>query len=96
MIIGVDIDGVLTIETEGHNYKKRTPNWPMIRWVNKKHFLEQHRIILFSSRFEEDRAVTEEWLQEYSVYHDQLILGKPKFDLYIDDIAKRPEEVLGV
>jgi uncharacterized HAD superfamily protein len=94
MIIGVDVDGVICVETEGHDYGNRTPCWPMIRKINQWAFLDGHKIILFSSRMENDRQITEDWLLRYKVHHDLLILGKPKFDLYIDDIAKRPKEVV--
>ena len=96
MIIGVDIDGTLTLEVEGHTlkqYKNRTPNWDMIRKVNYWVFVEHHEVILFTARHEEDREVTVEWLKKYNVPYRTLILGKPHFDLYIDDISKRPEEV---
>jgi uncharacterized HAD superfamily protein len=96
MIIGVDIDGTLTLEVEGHSlkqYKNRTPNWDMIRKVNYWVLVEHHEVVLFSARHEEDREVTVEWLKKYNVPYRKLILGKPHFDLYIDDISKRPEEV---
>lgn len=35
MIVYVDIDGVLTNETEGHNYENRTPNKTNINIVNR-------------------------------------------------------------
>ncbi|MFA5397948.1 MAG: hypothetical protein WC346_18195 [Methanogenium sp.] len=93
MILGVDIDGTLTNETEGHDYAKRTPNFKMIKWVNSRFELGDF-IILWSSRWEADREVTRKWLKTYRVKYHTLILNKPKFDMIVDDIAKRPEEVL--
>lgn len=92
MIIGVDIDGTLTIEVEGHDYLYRTPNILMINKVNEWH-KEGHTIILFSARWESDRATTKKWLTKHGVKHHALILGKPKFDLYVDDISVKPGEV---
>lgn len=92
MIIGIDVDGTLTNEVEGHNYAVRTPNKKMIEKVNQW-FLEGNTIVLFSSRWEADRATTRTWLKKHGVRYHTLILNKPKFDMYIDDISKRPEEV---
>lgn len=92
MIIGVDIDGTLTNEVEGHDYSKRTPNVKMINKVNEWH-KEGHTIVLFSSRWESDRTETKKWLIRYGVKYHTMILGKPKFDLYVDDISIRPKEV---
>ena len=94
MIICIDIDGTLTVETEDHNYEKRTPNLPMIKWVRAMSLIEGHTIIIHTARWEVDRKITEVWLKHYNIPYDRLILGKPKADLYIDDKAKRPEEIL--
>lgn len=93
MKIGVDIDGTLTRETQGWDYEKRTPNINMIRWVNQK-YDEGHFIELFSARLPCDRKVTKDWLKKYCVKYNNLILGKPKYDLYVGDEVKRPEEVV--
>ena len=90
-MIGIDIDGVLTIETVGHDYENRTPNKKMIAKVNE--WAEQnHMIVLYSARWESDREITIQWLKKYNVKYTFLLLDKPPFDLYIDDIAYRPEE----
>lgn len=93
MIIGVDIDGTLTKEVVGHEYEKRTPNYRMIKWVNN-HYQSGDFIVLWSSRWETDRLVTKKWLKEYKVKYHTLILNKPKFDMIVDDISKRPGEVV--
>ena len=88
-----DIDGVLTNETEGHNYEKRTPNRRMIKQVNLLHN-EGHRIILNTARWGTDWTVTKAWLHKYSVCYHELYLGKPKADFYIDDNMISMEELL--
>lgn len=87
-----DIDGVLTIETEGHDYAKRTPNRKMIARVNELHMVG-HRIILHTARWGTDWTVTKAWLYKYGVAHDELILGKPKADFYVDDKMIEMEKV---
>jgi uncharacterized HAD superfamily protein len=93
MKIGIDIDGTLTTDTVGWDYINRTPNLKMIAWVNKM-YDEGHFIELFTARLSCDRTITKKWLRINGVQYNSLILGKPKYDLYIDDIAKRPEEVM--
>ena len=92
MVIGVDIDGTLTREVIGHDYASRTPNKKMIEKVNQFH-KDGHIIVLFSSRWEAAREVTRLWMKKHGVKYHALILNKPRFDMYIDDISKRPEEV---
>ena len=81
----VDIDGILTNETQGHDFISRTPNNGNIACVNS---LYQGNIItLYSSRLEEDREVTVEWMKKHGVKYHMLILGKQYGDVYIDDKA---------
>jgi len=91
--IGVDIDGTLTVETRGLNFENRTPRLDIIRQINKW-FNEGHTITLFSSRLNSDKVDTMRWLLKYGVKHHTLILNKPVFDVYIDDISIKPEEIL--
>jgi len=82
----VDIDGVLTNEIEGHDYANRTPNRVNIGRVNSLH-RAGHIIKLWTSRFSEDRKVTEKWLEEHGVRYHSMLLGKPQYDFIIDDKA---------
>ena len=93
MIICCDLDGTLTLEDEGHDYANRTPRISMIHKV-RQFYRDGNRIILCSARLKIDRKITIAWLKKYHVPYHELILGKPKADVYIDDKAKRPEEVL--
>ena len=92
MKIGVDIDGNLTNETEGWDYTKRTPKQKVIDYVNKM-YDEGHFIELYSARFKCDRKVTIAWMKKYGVKYNNLILGKPKYDLYIGDEAVNTKEI---
>jgi len=93
MKIGVDIDGTITIETQGWDYENRTPNIEMVTWVNQ-HYDQGDFIELFSSRLKCDKSVTIKWLKKHGVKYNNLILGKPKYDLYVGDETLRPEEIL--
>lgn len=87
-----DIDGVLTNETEGHNYGQRTPNYPVIKKL-KELYHNGNKIILQSARYHEDLAVTQSWLDAYGIPYHELHLGKPKADFYIDDLMLKVEEI---
>lgn len=93
MVICCDLDGTLTLETEGHDYANRTPRIPVICRIRQLYH-DGSRIILYSARLKRDRKVTINWLTKYNVPYHELILGKPKADVYIDDRSRRPEEVL--
>jgi len=92
MVYCVDIDGVLTIETEGYtakDFSKRTPNLKAINFV-KDLFLKGHRIILFTARKSTDKGVveaTKAWLEKHDVLYHELCFDKPIADIYIDDKA---------
>jgi uncharacterized HAD superfamily protein len=87
MRIAIDIDGILTIDTEGHDYRNRIPNWDNINHVNRLYY-EGHDIILFTSRHRCDRRITKQWLRKFNVHYHKLIMRKPKYDILIDDKAK--------
>lgn len=86
MRIAVDIDGILTIETEGWDYRNRTPHKETIRKVNLL-FAQGHEIILFSARHIEDEDTTKRWLERHGVDYHCLQLGKIKYDIFVDDKA---------
>jgi uncharacterized HAD superfamily protein len=94
MRIAVDIDGVLTNETEGWDYAKRTPNKDNIRRVDDL-FLAGHKIILFTARRLEDLEATKVWLDHYGVLYNHIIFDKPQYDYIIDDKALSPKEAFG-
>jgi len=85
----IDIDGILTKETEGFSesaYKNRTPNKrniTVVRDLKKRGF----KIILHTARFKIDRELTVDWLKKHNVPYDELILGKPQAETYYDDKA---------
>ena len=87
--IVVDIDGILTLETEGYGpnyYPYRTPNIRNIETL-RDYKRRGFKIILYSSRHKEDESLTKQWLRKYCVPYDALILGKPLAHTYIDDRA---------
>jgi len=87
MLIAVDIDGVLTIETKGHGYqvyKNRTPRLDNIEILRQQKEIG-NRIVLYTSRYIEDERITIDWLKKYEVEYDEIIFNKPQAEVYIDD-----------
>ena len=80
--IAVDMDGVLC-EDDGDwtTYATRTPLNENIRRVNALH----GRKVIYTARLEQDREVTEKWLQQHGVQYNDLVLGKLVYDYIIDD-----------
>ena len=90
-----DLDNVLC-KTKGSNYKKSLPLKENIRTVNilsnKGHYIK-----IFTSRYmgrnkeNKNKAIkngynfTKKQLKKWGIKYDELIFGKPSYDLFIDD-----------
>jgi len=84
----VDIDGVIAEATADLDYAAAGPIHDNIRRVNALHDAGC-TIVLFTARGsatgKDWSAVTREQMQRWGVKHDELLLGKPPADYYIDD-----------
>lgn len=90
-----DIDGTICTNTNG-DYWLAKPILERVRIVNKLHD-EGHEITLFTARgmgssgndeqeaHKKWKELTEIQLREWGVKYNQLFLGKPAGDVYIDD-----------
>ena len=95
MRICFDIDGVLCSQVD-KDYKEAQPNKEMIDLVNRL-YAQGHTIVLHTSRFmgrtNQDkweaelvgRDFTTKQLDKWGVKYHQLWMGKPKYDVVIDD-----------
>lgn len=79
---GIDIDGVLTIETSGHDYENRTPNISNIEKIRS--LSESCSVCFYSARRPCDLEVTKKWLAKYNL-DGPVFLGKPLCKQYVDD-----------
>lgn len=89
-----DLDGVICL-TKKNNYKLSKPIKKNINFINKLY--KKHKIIIFTSRFMgrnndvQKKAVkqgykfTSNQLKKWKLNYSKLILGKPSYDIYIDD-----------
>lgn len=88
MIIGMDLDGVITKETVGwapEYYSSCHPNYDTIN-VMKEFNKKGYKIIIYTSRLSNEvKAETIQWLNKYDVPYDAIHFDKPLYDFYIDD-----------
>ena len=97
----IDIDGTICSNTNG-NYQNAKPIVDRIEIINKL-YDEGNEIIFLTARgmgrsgnsaaFAEKafRELTEKQLQEWGVKYNQLFLGKPSGDIYVDDKGIKDE-----
>lgn len=87
--ICVDLDGVICNEPDMEppkRYKHVEIYTEAIKFIRTL-FELGYEVIIYSARFEEDRELTEKILDNNDIPYDNLILGKPYADVYIDDRA---------
>ena len=87
--IAFDLDGTLCTLTNGI-YENAVPFSERIRHVNELR-MQGNRILIFTARGattgKNFRALTEMQLKNWGVSYDELLFGKPHFDLLVDDKA---------
>lgn len=86
MRLVIDIDG--TICTEEKQFSRALAR-PLTGAVEALKTLKKHgnTIILYSARTWSEYEITVDWLKKNEIPYDQLILGKPQGDYWIDDRA---------
>ena len=93
-----DIDGTLTVETQGYGpevYAQRTPRFDMISHVNKL-YEKGNEVIIWTSRHEQDIVDTIMWLKRYGVKYTELRLEKPHYHRMVCDRTIHPDRVTSV
>tara|TARA_R110000824_G_scaffold106902_1_gene252657 strand:+ start:281 stop:583 length:303 start_codon:yes stop_codon:yes gene_type:complete len=88
MVIYVDIDETICVSPESRDYSLATPIKENIEKINKL-YDSGDTIVYWTARGTGSgidwRKVTEEQFREWGVKHHDLKLGKPIYDLFIDD-----------
>ena len=94
-IVCFDIDGVICF-TQGNDYAKSKPNKKSIKMINNL-FDHNYYIKIFTSRYmgrsnqnvslakKKGLLLTKNQLKKWKVKYHKLIMGKPSYDLFIDD-----------
>ncbi len=100
MRILLDIDGTICSETLPGKYDEAEPYVDVIEYINKL-YTDGHYIMYFTARgmganngaagkaYNRWYSITEAQLKRWGVKYDELLLGKPHADIYIDDKALR-------
>jgi capsule biosynthesis phosphatase len=107
MKVFVDLDDTLCFPNHSEKpselkYGEAAPNWPMIEHIRSLHSAGNHITIWTARRMlthigDVERVIadigqlTRDWLAKYAVPYDEIIFGKPYYDLIIDDKARGPE-----
>ena len=76
----IDIDGTICddIPNEEPQRMRTAKVYPEAQKTIKKWFAEGHVITFFTSRTEEHRKVTEDWLKHHNFPFHGIIMGKPR------------------
>jgi uncharacterized HAD superfamily protein len=76
----IDIDGTVTddVPNEEPERMKMVQPFPDSLEILNKWYDEGHIITFFTSRTEEVRDITEEWLDKYGFKYHGLLMGKPR------------------
>jgi len=98
----IDIDGVL-VDTDNcnedcdfthypHHINLRREKCPLMDGAKESLDTIKNMgltIILFTSRVEEERQATEDWLSHHKLPYDRLVMNKPRSFIIIDDLAHK-------
>jgi len=88
MIIYIDIDETICVTPSDRDYSKAIPIVENIEKANKL-YDEGHEITYWTARGTKSGIdwtdVTKKQLEEWGAKHHELKLGKPYYDLFIDD-----------
>lgn len=83
----IDLDNTLC-HTINSNYEKSTPIIERIEYVNSLKKAGNH-ITIWTARGSTSginhEELTKKQLSEWNIHYDKLLLGKPSYDIYIDD-----------
>jgi len=80
----IDIDGTITDDVPNEESERMVTCLPYegsVEMINEW-YDEGHIITFFTSRSEEHRVVTEEWLQKYGYNYHNLLMNKPRGGQY--------------
>lgn len=91
-----DIDGTICTNTNG-DYEQAKPIEKIIEKINNL-YKEGHTIIIFTARGATTgidwKETTEYQLHSWGVCYHELLMGKPHADVFVDDKAITPEEII--
>ena len=87
-VIVIDVKGAICTE-------ERTFDWPLAKLLPQAQEALQklkdinNTIILWTARGWEQFKITKKWLGDHGFVYDQILMGKPMVDCFIDDRARQ-------
>ena len=87
-VIAIDIDG--TICSEERTFERSLAR-PLPGALEALKMLKENgnTIILWTGRGWEQYKITKQWLDDHGFMYDQIIMGKPIVNIFIDDRARQ-------
>lgn len=86
MQIIIDLDGTICTEEKTFSRSLAKPIKGAIECINKL-YDAGNTIIVYSARNWQEYEMTEHWLKLNGIKYNQLVMGKPNGDVWIDDRA---------
>lgn len=86
MQIVIDLDGTICSEEKTYSRSMAKPLEDAVESINDL-YDKGNTIIIYSARSWQEYEMTEHWLETHNIRHNQLVMGKPIGDLWIDDRA---------
>ena len=88
MVVVLDLDGVIAVPDIDNEHSRCQPV-PGAKEAILQMKAQGHKIIIDTARPLVDTEVTEKWLRDEGIPFDELHLGKPRGDIYLDDKGMR-------
>lgn len=81
----IDIDGTITDDIPNEQYERmiNAKPYPGVIDTINRWYEEGHQICFFTSRTEDLREITVNWLEEYGFHYHSIIFGKPRGGNYL-------------
>jgi trehalose-6-phosphatase len=86
MKLVIDLDGTICSEEKQFSRAMAVPLKGAINALNLMK-AQGHTIIIYSARAWAEYEMTVDWLDRHGANYDQLVLGKPQGDYWVDDRA---------
>ena len=95
MVIYVDVDGTICWNSDS-DYENSTPRWKQIHKINKL-YDKGNTIIYWTARGTVTKIdwldLTKSQLDDWGCRYHDVRVGKPQYDLWIDDKSKNIEDI---
>ena len=89
-VVFVDLDGTLCSEEKTFERSLAKP-LPGAREALDRMRRDGHTIVIWTARGWEQYRMTKDWLDRNDLCYDEILMGKPIADVFIDDRAQRFE-----